>query len=346
MFANKILTLPSLLFEYGRSDSFLILLLMFLFDIAVLFVFFKLKQRYKTQSFFQVLSLNWGKFFAVLIYLLLFIYFFIKILTTFNVSYIYFKMQVYHNDQKSIFLFLALAVLAIMVANGFRPLSRTIQFFYPAILIGLLFCLLISFANFSHPPLLFTTPFKSLITGAYRYVFAFGDFLLLFLIMDRIEYKAEGRSQILKSVIVSMYITLVGYFLFFSIFEYTGFMHPNAVSDIIVLSYEIFDIGRLDIIAVVTVMLLTFCQISLYGYVLSSILLKVFPRMTKNYSIAIVITIFLIVYGLSLNSLDSVGYFVTNFMPLISIFLQYLLPILTLTFKQRGGRYEENYKSG
>ena len=47
LFANKILTLPSLLYEYAKGDVLLIFLMMFAIDIGVLFIFFALKKKYK-----------------------------------------------------------------------------------------------------------------------------------------------------------------------------------------------------------------------------------------------------------------------------------------------------------
>ena len=335
IFSNKILTLPSLLYKYGKGDSLLILLMMFLIELGVLFIFFSLKQRFKTESLFKIISQNWGKALAIIIYVVLILYFFIKLLTSFNVNHIYFKMQVYHNDQKSIFLFTSLIIIALTTIGGFRPLCRTLQFFFIPIITGLLFCLFISFSNFSTTLQLFETPVASFFEGAYKYCFAFGDFLFLFLIMDRIEYDKNQNKQILKYVLISMAIMLVGYFLFFSIFQYTAFMHPNAVSDIIVLSYEIFDIGRLDIIAVITVMLLTFCQLSMYAYVLSVLFTSIFPKMSKIYSVALIVVVFLILYGFFTNSLDVVNYLTTTVMPIIAILLQYVLPLLTFTFKNK-----------
>lgn len=335
--ANKILSLPSLLYKYTRSDGFLLLLFMFVFDIGVLCIFFVLKNKYREESFYQIICQNWGKFFAIIIYSLLFVHFLMQLLSTFNLTNMYYGLQVYHNDQSMIFLFVALTILIVTSAGGLRSLSRTIQFFYIPIIVCLIICLLISFPNFTKPLIMFTANATSFFTGVFKYSFVFGDLLFLFLIMDKIELEKKDDLKVVKYVILTMVIMATGYFLFYSIFENTAFLHSNAISDMIVLSYEIFDIGRLDIIGAVTVMLISLSQIGVFGYILSSIILTMFPKLTKNYSIFLVVLIFCIMYGLFINTLDSLVYVITTIMPYIAISLQYFLPLFSLTFKKKGG---------
>lgn len=332
LFSNKILTLPSLLYEKSKADSLFIMLLMFFVEIFVLFVFFKLKRRYQSETFFEILSQKLGKVVAIIVFSCFFLYFFIKLLINFNFTHMYFKIQVYHDDQDSVFLFVAIVVMITMMARGFRPLARTLEFFYYAILIGFGLCVFISFVNFRQFPIFFDSPIKEIFIGSYRYAFAFGDVLFLFFIMDKVELTRKGEGQILKYVTFAMVTILVGYFLFFSVYQYSIFMHPSAVSDIIVLSYQIFSVGRLEFLAVLIIMNITLFQISLYAYVLAYILRQIFKKLKKNYSIFVVLGLFLSLYVIYFNNLDVIKMCFTGYASIFALVLQLLIPLICLVF--------------
>ena len=339
IFANKVLALPSLLAQNTGADAIFIMAFMFLIDIMVLFVFFRLKRAFPHSSFFDVIK-RLSKPICILILGLFFIYFFIGFLINFNFTHVYFKVQVYHDDQESVFLFVAIVIMIATMSHGFRAIARTIEFFYLFILIGFFACMFIALSNFNEFAVMFDTPILQLVKNGYKYSFAFGDMLYLFLIMDKVELTKNGQKQILKYILFAMLVVLGGYFLFYCVYQYTLFIHPNAVSDIIVLSYQIFNVGRLEIVAVVLIMLITLFQISLYGYILGHILMQIFPKLDGNFSIVCVVILFLIVYTLFFNSLDSiVNAFTGNFV-IFAILLQYLIPLICFGlsfFKRRRG---------
>ena len=341
IFANKVLTLPSLLYEKSKADSIFILFLMFLIDLFVLFIFFRLKGKYQDKSFFEILSQKLSKPVAIAIYALFFAYYLIILLINFNFTHVYFRVQVYHDDQESVFLFVAAIIMICAVTRGLRPFSRTLEFFYFFIVFGFFACIFIAISNFKEFPILFDSNFKDIFLSSYHYAFAFGDMLYLFLIMDRVELTKKGQKQIIKYILLAMSIVIGGYFMFFSIYQNTVFMHPNAVSDILVLSYQTLSIGRLEILAVVIIMLLTLGQLGLYSYILTKILMQIFPKMTKVLSIIIVITLFYGLYILFFNNLDMVKYAFTGNVPILAIILQYFLPIVLLIIALNSSKKEE-----
>ena len=345
IFANKILMLPSLLYEYVKGDALLVFFFMFAIDVGVLFIFFALKRKYKNESFFSILSQKLTKPIAIIIYLAMLVYFFIELLLNFNVTGVYFKTQIYHNDEKITFLLISLAIFAIVISGGFRGLARTIEFFYYPIVLGCVLCLIISFFNFSQPLILFDSTAKSFFTACYRHVISFGDIVILFLLMDKIQYDDKSRKQILKYVLITMGIVLFEVFIFLSLFPNTAFLHSNSISDIIILSPEIFDIGRLDIIAVTTVMFLTLCQGCIYSFVLCDLVLHLIPKIPVKVGVFIIEAIFLLLFVTVFNNINSVAEVARSWAVYLGIFLQYLLPIICSFFligkKKKEGVNEE-----
>lgn len=332
IFANKILALPSLLFEYAKGDALLIFLMMFAIDIGVLFIFFALKNKYRDKSFFSLLSEKLTRPVAIIIYLALLVYFFLEMMVNFNVTGIYFKTEIYHNDEQIIFIVLTLAIFAVTAAGGFRGLGRTVEFFYYPIIFGACLCLIISFFNFSEPLVLFDSTPKGFFMGAYKHIFSFGDCLILFLLMDKIQYDEKSKKNILCYVLITMGIILFGVFMFLSIFQNTAFLHSSAISDIILLSPEIFSIGRLDIIAVTTVMFLTLCQISIYGFVISDLIKHIIPKLSMKVCIFIVVVVFLLLYAVLIKTADVAIESARSWGIYLAIFVQYVLPVISALF--------------
>lgn len=337
IFANKILTLPSLLYEKSKADAIFVIILMFLTDFLVLYIFSRLKNKYPSNSFYEILKEKLGGPFAITVYILFFAYYFIKLLINFNYTHVYFKLQVYHDDQESVFLFVSIVIMIATMARGLRPLARTFEFFYFIILFGFLAVMFVSLSNLKNMLVLFDSPISEIFVSSYKYAFAFGDFLFLFLVMEKIDLKQNNKGLIVKYVLFAMFVVIVGYSLFYSVYENTVFMHPNAISDIIVLSYQIFNIGRLEFIPVFIVMLQTFLQISVYAYILGKILQTIFKKMTLSLSVFIVVLLFLSMYLLFFNNLDIIEQTTIHYVPILALILQYILPFICfiLSFKRR-----------
>jgi len=335
LFANKILILPSLLAENSKADGLFVLMGLFLIDFLGCICFLCVKKRYQTESLFEILSTHVGKVITYIIFLLLLFYFFIKFCLLFNITHGYFKAQVYQDEKIYIFLFTSIIVIWSFIKGGVQSLGRTAEFLFIPIILGIIFCVFISFTNFNNLPYFFDTKINILAESGFKYIFHFGDFLFLFLIMDKIEYSKKISRDILKISGIIMLLISVGEFLYFSIFQNTSFMHTNAISDLIVLSYRIFDIGRLDIIAVITVMSLTFLQLGLYGYLCVKIMTTIMPNLSQTIASIFLGILFIISYFSVFNSYDLTMNFIKIIMPYFAIFLQYILPCFCLFLRKR-----------
>ena len=334
IFANKILVLPSLLSTYAKGDSVFLVSLIFLFDLLGVGFFLSLKKRYQTQSFFEILSKNIGKWFAYIIFSILLFYFFVKFCLNFKITHSYFKMQVYQEEKIFVFLFAMMVVVWGILKNGLQSFARTAEFFFIPIIFGVVFCQFVSITNFKSLPFFFDTSFELFLRGGFNYLFLFGDFLFLFLIMEKIDYDKTLSKKLFVHSAFAMISICCGYLLFFSIFKNTAFMHINAISDVIDLSYRIFDIGRLDIVAVITVMTLTFLQLGLYGFICSKIILSMFPKLNTTVVTIFILVAFSLVYFMMFSSYDFVLVFISSIMPYFALSLQYILPFSTFLFRR------------
>ncbi len=345
VFSNKIISLPSFLSTFAGGDSIFIILIYFVIELLLIGVFFVLKTKFPDKSFFDVLKSKLTLFGAGFFYLCGLVYFYFKTFLTFFSAFGYFKSEVYLDSSEFIFLATVLIVCSCLVSGGIRSLGRTMQFFFIPIVTGLVLCLVVSFSNYNSPLILFDTAPSLFFRGFLRFVFGFGDSLFLFFIMDKISISRKWKKKLISKIIFTMSIILTGYFLYFSMFKFTGFMHTNAVSDIITLSHELFYLGRVDIVAVVTLMVMTILQLGIYIYIFCNSLRSLIPKTTINFNLLIFNILFLMGYFAFFESYGFVLKIVTGDLIILAILLQYALPIITLFFKrkQKGIMYEKSF---
>ena len=332
LFANKILVLPSLMYESSNADGIFILLALLAVEMLILYMFFKVKEAFPYQSFYEIIKKYMGTIVAKLFYVLLLVYFFFKIMLLFNISYIYFHIQVYIDVAYYLFLFAFLLIMTSSVLRGLRAIGRGLEFFYFFIIGCMFFIILLSFANFDKFPLFFDSPPAQYFKGLFSNLFCFGDMLVLFVLMDKIEFAKKDEKKFFKYIGASVVILILIYFMFYSIFGQTSFIHKNAISDIITFSYRFIDLGRLDIIAIVTVMFLSFLQLSIYCYALCECFIKLFSKLSIVYTIVVFDAIFIAVVASSLVNYLTVINLGVNVMGYFAIVLHLILPILVLCF--------------
>lgn len=330
VFANKILVLPSLFYDRVGVDGLFILIGMFLVELLLLAIFFKVKSVFKTETFFQVLSRIFTKYGAYILSFLFACFFILKAITGFNISLMYLKNQVYFEAGEYIFLLCFLTIANNFVFKGLRSMSRTVEFFYVIIIILAFFCISGTLLNFMGFPNFLTHSVGEITTSSFSYLLWFGDSLFFFLIMDKIEYKKEKRKTVYLTVIINMIIVFLLYLIFYSAFRYTGFMHNNAASEVLTFSNKFSGIGRVDIAAVVVVMILNYFQFSVYNLAFDAMLENIIPKNKKIYSVVIFDVIFFILLALLFTDFTRSIDIATNYLSYVALPLQYIVPFACL----------------
>ena len=341
VFANKVLILPSVMFERVGVDGIFLLVGLFLVDLFMLWVFFKVKTNNPETTFFQILSRVITKYGAFFIYALLCGFFIMKALTVYNVSLMYLKNQVYFEVGEYVFLICFLAISNNLALRGLRSTARTTEFFYFGVILLIVLSTYAACANFGEMPVLFNHSFEELFSSSFNYLFCFGDVLFLFVIMDKIEIKKEKKRTMYICVIVNMFLTFLLYGVFFSVFKYTGFMHNNAASDVITFSNNFAGIGRIDILSVIVIMFLNYFQLSFYNLAFQSSFSAIFPKGNKIMATIIYDILFVSLLYFLVSDYTKVFVIDTNIMPYFALILQYIIPTLCLVslfFKRR--KYE------
>lgn len=326
--ANSILVTPSVIFAEVGADGFWLVLLLSIIDLLVLGAFFMLKSRFPEDKFYDILSKYLGKVLAKLIFSLILLFFLIKSLFTFSVVYTYLRQLVYQDAFEALAVICILPVVNHAVLVGLRSLSRTIELFFYCIIFGILLCIGMSFTNVFGSPIFFQTSVAKFFTSSFRHLVSFGNYLFLFLIMDKISLKEGEGRKIFYFALAGVAIVLAVLYRFYSIFRITAFMHNNALADISMVSAEYSSLGKLDIISMLTIMFLTFFQIELFVYGFCNSFLTIFPKFNKVHAVVAYDLLFLVLQLLLLSQYDFFIGATETYLPYVVIVINYIVPLV------------------
>ena len=328
IFANKLLLMPSLLYTNVKADGIFVTAILFLIELAIIPLIFLLKKHFPKQSLYEILKSRTGVIFTKLIYMLLLIFFLFKIILVFSITYVYFKQQIYKDEIIWIALISILPVINHSVANGIRPLARTMEIFFALVLIGFLACLGFSLFTNIELPYMFLSDIQSFFGTMYKHLFSFGDVIFLFLILDKIEIKEGEEKKLYHYAILGFILIIMLYFLYYGKYQVTSFMHNNALADILVFSVQFNAIGRLDIIAMITILFITIFQLEIFSYGFSDCFLHIFPKLNNIYSIIVFDITFLILYYFFLGKYEIMINSTLTWLPVLAVIINVIFPLI------------------
>lgn len=327
-FTTKLLLLPALMFEDVKSDAIFSIILLFGLELLSLPVFFKLKSKYPDKRLHDILKKYLSGIVAKFIILILMFFVLIKSILTFSIVYVYFKQQIYQDEFVWIALIACIAVISHAVLGGLRPMSRTMELFVGVVIAGFVFCLIISLFTPISTPTFFLAPAKDIFFAIYKYAFTFGDFAFLFLIIDKVDYKKSEEKKVYFYAIFAMILVLALFFLFYSKYQVTSFMHNNALADLLVFSVQFNAVGRLDIVAMLTIMMITLFEIEIMCYIFCDGFTSIFPLLNKKYAIVVFDVLFLLLYYLFIGKYETMVNSTVVWLPIVGVIAGYVLPLV------------------
>lgn len=328
IFSNKILLLPGLMFEYIKADALFAIFLLFAIEFLSVPIFLKLKSKFPDLTLKEILSKYLTKIVADIIFIVAAVFMIFKALLTFSIVYVYFKQQIYQSEVIWFAFITFIPIVNHAVLLGLKPTARTMEIFLGAILIGFIFCLSVSIFTQIEMPYFFVANAKDVFFSIYKYAFTFGDFLFLFLIIDKVDYKKKEEKRIYFYTILGMILVLILFYLFYGKYQLTAFMHNNALADLLVFSVQFNAIGRLDIVAMLTIMILSLFQLELFCYGFCECFGSIFSSLSKKYGIVVFDLLFLILYYVFIGKYEIMVQSTVTWLPILGVILGYAFPIL------------------
>lgn len=336
MLALKLVTLPSLLYEFAGTSGLIVALILFLFDFLALFLILRLKNKYKNMSLFEILHKYLGTFLAKSIYLIIFIFLIFKYLMIINEAVAYTQAIVDEDFTIIMFLMCFLPVTTAVAYSGLKSTARTCEFGFIFVIIGLVVCLFLAETTTGFMKLgsIFETKITKILSSSFSCSIWFIDFLFLLIIMDKIKVEKNMKKRIFNVVIFIFLILAVFYVIYFRLFRTTSFLHKNAIADVTQYNRNIGNVGNVDIISILVYLFVIFFQGAIYMSALKICFEKIVGYQNSTHALIFINILIICLEFFAFYNLQKIIDFYFNYFKYIYVFLWLIILWLTIAKKE------------
>ena len=258
------------------------------------------------------------------------IFFFAKAVLLYNVTYIFFRNLIYKDTSNLLILFCFLPVINHLAISGLRVMGRTCQLFFPVILSIIVFCVIVGVFGIGSRAIWFQSSWMDVLLTAAKHIEPFGDAIFLFVVMDKINIKNGDWKVMFYLFAISAVLVVATALVFMLSYTYTSFMHPYAVFEIVSFVKEFGGLGRIDIIAMVVIIILAYFHLAIYLKCFMFAFEQVFPKIDKIYSVITFNFLFVVTVIFFIINLETAVTFGEQILPYAEIFPFFILPIFVL----------------
>ena len=329
----KFLVFPSVFASYAYKDIYIPMLIGLGLDFCFTLIVLRAIKNNPHLTFFELLNRSFGKVFARIVIGLLFIYFFCKGVLIIKEIHNYFNEALFESINWFVFVVPLFALLAFMMVKDFRTFGRTVQFFLPLILLSLIVTILIPSTEADFTNLLPVLEYggKGVFNALLHCSFAFGDYLILFLLMGKVSYTQKTQKTILICVGITDLLVLLFYVVFASIFGNVGLNHSLALSEVLLYTNITTHTGTVNWLNIIVWLVILFLEAGLM-FLCSSKALTELCNFKNKYVPMMVVCVMLVgvIVYLYLNLIRAVQIVTSTVFGASIIGFQVVLPIVCL----------------
>lgn len=323
--ATKFFIVPIKLAEGMEQNIILVMPIFILLEIALIILLVKFSMRYSNWSFYEILENSFGKIFAKVFFILLFIFFLGKNILNINETYSFFLYTLYEDLNPLLYIIPLSLLMFYGFLKGLNSIGRTLEILCKILLFGIITAIIIgiSSVDFSNLLPLFEPPIENSLFTLQENIFWFGDYFVFLIILGDIKYN-KGYFKHLMWVIIGAFIILLTFYItYFCLFPFSSGIQHFAVSDITQYT-SMGDWGRIDWLTSFIWTMASILQAIIYYYCSTKCLQYIFKFKNDLYTNILSLTI-LLIFVLLINF---------NFSNTIAIAqgpIRFLVPILAIT---------------
>ena len=334
IFTLKLTYFPSLLFKFAGRDGILSCILLIIADLISFGLTITVFLRNPNISFSEFLEQRIGKIASKIIYFLIFLFFLAKLIFLSGAGYYFARESIFQEAPYLLFVFVLFTAINSMVLFNLKSFSRTLELFYPIIILSFFICVALGTAT---TPLegvapLFQTDVKNIFNGSWHALFCFGDYLFLLPLMGKVKIDKKLKRQLFIYMTIAIVLLLAFIYCFFSAFRYTGFLHQYAITDIVEFVPLSAIIENLDLFPVSLMLLLYLFHGALFLFCMVISIKEIFKFKKKRYDfrwalLAVNIIVLLLIFYL-FSSFDYLLFFEQTYVVWLDIICIFLIPLI------------------
>lgn len=340
LFALKLLSLPSILYDGIQTDALVILFVYLVLDFLVLCGILFLKRKFPNKSFIEILSYFFGTILSKIIIFFALVFFCAKLLFLVLETYSFLRGALFEEAKLYFFLICLLPVINSLVTSKFRSMARTIEFFFIFIAIGLVICIALSVGQIDENLLkpIFDNSFKEMSSSFFKHTMWFGDFIFLFFVIDKIDRKVNYK-KIVVSNLVAMVVLICFFYFYYRLYQNTSMLHLTAIVDLIQFSTKIANVGKIDIIPILVQAFVVYFQGTIFLKASKNILDSYWQKTTFN--LLIINAVIVAVCYVYITNINDYTFIFNNYLSYLGVFISYLIPLIMLIIYQFKRRRNE-----
>lgn len=218
--ALKVSALPAIMYSFAGNDSYISCLIAIVFDFIGTVVIINIMERHPNETFFTLTKETLGKTFAIIIQILLLVYFIIRTILVLQELHDYFIATLFEELNPIYFLIILGLIILYSTGKDFRTIGRLIELIFWPVAIAIAFTLIFPIKDLQIIKLLpvFEEGIVPIYKGLAHTTFAFGDYMILLIIMGKISFQKNTKKKVLiytagvLSFILCFFIIFVGCF--------------------------------------------------------------------------------------------------------------------------------------
>ena len=334
---TKLFMMPSVVAKFANEDmwiSIFINLSIDFFTIAML----TLACKKSNLTFFEILEKAFGKAISKIIFGFYFAFFFAKSIIPLDEQRDYIDFTLY-TLLPNVFYFLPFFLVAFFLAmKKLRAIGRLADVLWIITLIGFILLMLLSLSNADFSAILpvGARGFSNIIKGAYSSFIWFSDAVYFLFFIGQVKYKKGDYKKLFFSYGVYAIMVLLFAIVFYSIFTSISFRQRFALTEISKYTTVISNIGRLDFIGILLILLSNVISLSLPIYFCCKLLNRIFGFTKPWIAPTITILLHLIIVLFLSEYYATIERIFLGYGALFFFIFGNVLPIFTLFFINKG----------
>lgn len=274
----KLSVLPAITCDYAGRNAYIVSLIAIIIDFALIMALIIVMQKIPDKSFYELMSSTLSKFVAKLVYVIMFLYFFCKLMVTLLELHDYYIVTLFEH-LNPIFFIIALMFLLLYLFNcEFRTLGRMIEILFFPLAIGISFTLIYPIAEVELVNLfpLFADGFYPISNGLLKTSFAYGDYMILFVLMGNIKFNQKSTKKTFFYISMALGFVFNFYIIFVGAFGETSINQSLALSEIPLHNPYPSTIGRLEWLTIIMWTAILLVEVAIIGCCCTTCLSQIF----------------------------------------------------------------------
>lgn len=328
--SNKLLVLPSILYDCTANDTIFYVLGMFIFDFFCLLICAYVNKKWKNQTFLERCDKVFGVNITKILCFVIFAYFAFKTFLTFKETQNFLSTTIYVDLSAFTFIVLFVMVAVYISSRGMRNVGRVAEVFTPVVIIGILVSFLLAFPQVQIDGILplFTSTLKDFGNAITYSSVWFGNFIIFFLLVGRVEQKKDTFRKVGISFGISALLVLLIFWFFYSMFGASSAIHHYAIADITSFAPALSSLAKVDWFTVIFYSVSVIIQLVLQMSAMIILLKHLFKR-DFGFTFYLVFSLFWVaIYLLLPVGFDQAVQFYSRECGLYIAIFNFLMPIL------------------